>query len=167
MPLSNRLQPDGIAPNSAHVMWARPIQDGGIVGGSNVGVTGAAYYTGLSYEYRFVAPIIIQGRMYYPLPLSNSAAGSLGNTVGGDYVCVDLQTGELIWEQNYTVYPTFGQLLWYDSSNQHGVIPYLWAVSGSTWIAYEPSTGKWLFNITNVPAALTYMVQMEKSYATY
>jgi outer membrane protein assembly factor BamB len=152
MPLSNRLQPDGIAPNSAHVMWTRPIQDGGIVGGSNVGVTGAAYYTGLSYEYRFVAPIIIQGRMYYPLPLSNSAAGSLGNTVGGGYVCVDLQTGELIWQQNYTVYPTFGQLLWYDSPNQHGVIPYLWAVSGSTWIAYEPSTGKWLFNITNVPA---------------
>src|SRR3989339_675725 len=29
-----RIQPDGIAPNSAHILWSKPIQDGGVVGGN-------------------------------------------------------------------------------------------------------------------------------------
>ncbi|MCW4018534.1 MAG: PQQ-binding-like beta-propeller repeat protein [Candidatus Bathyarchaeota archaeon] len=149
---ANRFQPDGLAPGSAHVMWAQPLQDGGVVGGSNVGVSGATYYTGLSYEGRFTSPIIMQGRLYYSTPLSNSVAGGFNDVLGGEYVCVDLQTGETIWSQNYAVNPTFGQLYDYESPNQHGVIPYLWAVSGTTWIAYEPSTGKWLYNLTNVPS---------------
>src|SRR5512143_380713 len=33
----------GIAPNSPHVMWTRPLQDGGVVGGTYSGVT---YYAG-------------------------------------------------------------------------------------------------------------------------
>ncbi len=145
--LANRLQPDGIAPNSAHIMWTKPIQDGGVVGGSNTGVSGATYYTGLSYEGRFGYPIIMYGRLYYPLPKGN-------NAVGGGYVCVDLRTGEQIWLQNYTVNPSFAQLYWYDSFNQHGVIPngILWAVSGTTWMAYDGLDGNWLFNLTDVPS---------------
>ncbi len=148
-----RLQPDGTAPSSSHVMWANPIQDGGIVGGSNTGINGISYYTGLSYEARFSTPIIIQGRIYYPLPLSDAVLGTFsGVSVGGGYVCVDLRTGEQVWKKTYAVNPSFGQILDYESGNQHGAIPYLWAVSGTTWIAYEPSTGEWLFNLTNVPA---------------
>jgi hypothetical protein len=87
------------------------------------------------------------GYLYYELPLSHQATG-------GGYVCVDLRTGQQLWKQNYTVNPTFGQLYGYDSINQHGVIPngWLWAVSGSTWIAYDGMTGNWLFNLTNVPS---------------
>ena len=72
---------------------------------------------------------------------------------GGGYVCVDLRTGQQLWKQNYTVNPTFGQLYGYDSINQHGVLPngWLWAVSGTTWIAYDGMTGNWVFNLTNVP----------------
>ncbi len=148
---SLRYQPDGTAPNSPHIMWTKPINYGGVVGGSDTGVDGATYYTGLSYESRFPNPLIIYGRLYYPLPRGNSATG-------GGYVCVDLQTGEQIWWQNYTVNPSFAQLEWFDSPNQHGVIPsgYLWAtttVGGvTTWIAYDSLDGNWLFNITNVPA---------------
>ncbi len=149
---ANRLQPDGLAPDSAHIMWTQPLQDGGVVGGTNVGVSGATYYTGLSYEGRFTSPIIMQGRLYYAEPLSNSVLGGFNDLVGGKYFCVDLQTGEQIWSKNFAVNPTFGQLYDYESPNQHGVIPYLWAVSGTTWIAYEPSTGEWLFNLTNVPS---------------
>ena len=143
---SLRYQPDGTAPNSPHVMWARPINDGGLVGGSSTGVIGATYYTGLSYESRFSTPIIMYGRLYYDEPLSNDAND-------GAYTCVDLQTGEVLW-QNPDISPTFGQLEWFDSPNQHGVVPngYLWQTSGSTWRAYDPLTGVSIFNITNVPS---------------
>ena len=36
----NRYQPDGIAPNSPHILWTRPTEDNGILGGSNDGRTG-------------------------------------------------------------------------------------------------------------------------------
>jgi hypothetical protein len=41
--------------------------------------------------------------------------------------------------------------------NQHGVIPdgFLWQVAGPTWIASDPRTGAWLFNLTGVPGGTT------------
>lgn len=44
------LQADGAAPNSPHIMWTKPLQFGGVVGGSHTGIPGISYYTGLSYE---------------------------------------------------------------------------------------------------------------------
>ena len=142
----NLWQKDGVAPNSPHIMWTKPIEFGGVVGGGNTGVNGATYYSGGSYEGRFATAIIMSGRLYFQRPLSNN-----GGT--GAYVSVDLRTGETLWE-NPTIAPTFGQLEWFDSPNQHGVIPsgYLWQTSGTTWIAYDPYRGSWLFNITDVPA---------------
>ncbi|MGF3522051.1 MAG: hypothetical protein ACQXXJ_03015, partial [Candidatus Bathyarchaeia archaeon] len=149
----NNYQKDGSAPSSPHIMWTIPLQDGGVVGGTSSSTVGVTYYAGMSYEGKFSTPLIIQGRLYYPIPLSNNAQGGLGgSTLSGGYACVDLQTGERIWWKNYTVNPTFGQLYDYESMNQHGVIGYLWAVSGTTWIAYEPETGNWLFNLTDVPS---------------
>ncbi len=157
-------QADGSAPNSAHIMWAKPLSFGGVVGGSRTGIPGVSYYTGLSYEGQFGNPLILHGRLYYPLPQSD-------NAIGGGYVCVDLQTGEQIWYKNYPVIgsgfmatsynPGFGQLYDYESMNQHGVIVngYLWAATGgfsffgppapSVWLAYDPQTGVNLFNLTN------------------
>ena len=148
---SIRFQPDGTAPNSPHIMWTNPINFGGVVGGSNTGKEGATFYSGLSYEPRFSSTIILYGRLYHDLPRGNDGSG-------GGYVCVDLRTGEQICRQNYAVNPSFGQLEWFDSPNQHGVIPngYLWATQTAagvtTWIAYDPLDGNWLFNITNVPS---------------
>jgi outer membrane protein assembly factor BamB len=147
-----RFQPDGAAPNSAHILWAQPYEFGGVVGGSNTGTDGMTYYSGLNYEAKFQTPIIINGRLYYEQPLANDARG-------GGFVCLDLHTGEKIWEQNLTGI-TFGQLYDYESLNQHGVVPngYLWrSVSdanngGTVWMAYDPFTGRWLFNETNVPS---------------
>ena len=85
-----RVQPDGIAPNSAHIMWSRPLQDGGVVGGNNTAIPGEMYYTGGSYQTRFSNAIIMYGRLYYELPYGNSGGG-------GGWICVDLQTGEEIW----------------------------------------------------------------------
>src|SRR3990172_4497780 len=56
------VQPDGTAPNSPHVMWTKPIQFGGVAGGTNTGVDGMTFYSGLSYETRFTNTIIMNGR---------------------------------------------------------------------------------------------------------
>ena len=150
-------QPNGIAPNSPHIMWTKPLQDGGVVGGSYA-VDGQTYYTGDSYEPRFQDSIIMQGRLYYRLPLGSNN-GQRGNANGGGYMCVDLRTGEEIWYSDTlgTVYtgstPYYGQQYLYDSLNQHGVVgSYIWQDVGSTWIAYDALSGKWLFNETNVPS---------------
>jgi outer membrane protein assembly factor BamB len=152
---SERFQPDGTAPGSPHIMWTKPIQFGGVVGGSNVGVQGNTFYTGLSYQARYSGPIIMYGRLYYSLPRGDSSSGDFMGAHDNGYVCVDLRTGKQIWWKDYSgVNPSFGQLLNYQSPNQHGVIPngYLWAVSGTTWIAYDPWDGNWLFDLTDVPS---------------
>jgi len=143
------IQPNGIAPNSAHIMWTRPLQDGGIVGGTYPGVT---YYAGDSYEMRFGYPMVIAGRLYYPLPL-----GSGQN--GGGYVCVDLRTGQQIWWQNWTTsLPSYGQIYDFESINQHGVLPtgMLWRTTGTTMMAFDSLTGSWLFNLTSCPSGTNY-----------
>jgi outer membrane protein assembly factor BamB len=141
---SQRFQPSGTAPDSPHIMWTKPLADGGVVGGS-YSIPEVTYYTGLSYESRFNTPLIIYGRLYYDTPLSDDADD-------GPYVCVDLRTGETLWE-NEEISPRFGQLYLYESMNQHGVIGdgYLWQESGDRWDAYDSRTGEWLFALTNVP----------------
>ena len=157
---SVRYIPDGTAPDSAHIMWSKPINFGGVVGGNNVyaepnspstltGITGTVYYTGLSYETKFNNPIIINGQLFYGLPHSNSGSG-------GGYISVNLRTGEQTWIQNYAVNPSFGAVVNVDTPNQHGTIPYLIAtqtISGAlTWQIFDPVDGTWVFNITNVPS---------------
>ena len=152
---SVRLQPDGTAPDSSHIMWSKPITFGGIIGGNNeaqlpnsptepTGVEGAAFYTGLSYETKFNTPLVISGRLFYGLPHSNNGAG-------GGYISVDLRTGQQIWIQNYTVNPSFGAIINVETPNQHGAISYLIATQGTTWMMIDPWDGTWVFNITDVP----------------
>jgi outer membrane protein assembly factor BamB len=145
-----KVQPDGIAPNSAHIMWTKPIRDGGVVGGSSTRQNGTTYYDGTEYEMQFTNPIVMYGRLYYTLPW-----GSTGGN--GGYICVDLRTGETIWYSDKLgvsgiAAPSFGQLFNYESLNQHGVVPngYLWTTNFAN--AYDPLTGKWLFNLTDVPS---------------
>ena len=155
----NRYQPSGLAPNSAHIMWSKPIQQGGVVPGY-MGDTAATedlpvktYYMGGSYNVRWSNPLIMNGKLYYQLPLGNSGGG-------GDYVCVDLRTGKDLWSINASatgtnLVPSFGWIESFDDGNQHGGLPNgaLIATSGSTWYSYDPDTGRLTnMKITNVPS---------------
>ena len=157
----DRLQNYGSAPNSFHVMWSKPIQQGGVVGGM-LGPSEydpvKTYYMGGSYNTRFSNTLIMNGKIYYQLPYGNSGSG-------GGYVCNDLRTGEELWRINTTqvgvgttstnLVPSFGWLESFDDGNQHGVLPngLLVATSGSTWYGYDPDTGvRTRMNITNVPS---------------
>ena len=155
----NLWQQGGTGPESPHIMWTYPIEAGGVVGGIKTGIDGATYYSGGSYEGRFQNAIILDGKLYYKLPLSDAASAT--NIGGGAYVCQDLRTGEILWT-NDNINPTFGELYCYESPNQHGVIPngYLWQTvtqtsTTQTWIAWDALTGKWLFNLTDVPSTGT------------
>ena len=150
-------QKDGVAPESPHIMWTKPIEFGGVVGGSTE-IPGATYYSGGSYEGRFANSIIMHGRLYFQLPLGHTGGGRAG---GGGYICVDLRTGEEIWYRDdigvtgRNSAPSKGQLYLFDSPNQHGVVGgILWQVVGATWIAYDAFTGNWMYNLTNVPSGV-------------
>jgi len=155
----DKVQPDGAAPNSGHVMWVKEYQDGGIVGGDYWSIGSASYYTGLSYQGKFTNPIIIHGRLYYTASISDGDPTSY-LADNGPYMCVDLLTGETLWT-NDEIKPTFGMLYLYESMNQHGVQQgYLvqstmaFGATGMsyTWDFYDSLTGNWAFKMTNVPS---------------
>jgi hypothetical protein len=141
-----RWQEDGSAPKSAHIMWTKPIELGGMVGGSSV--PNAAFYSGMAYETRFNNPIIIGGILFYTQALNHNGGG-------GGYVAVDLRTGQELWRRD-DITPNKGQLLEYDSGNQHGTTGgILWQTpffGSAPWQAIDAFTGKNLFNLTDVPS---------------
>lgn len=155
----NLWQQGGTGPESSHIVWTTPFEDGGVVGGINTGVNGTTFYSGGSYEGRFQNALIINGRLYYKAPLGDQV--SVAATGGGAYTCLDLRTGKVLWT-NDNINPTYGELYTYESPNQHGTVPngYLWQAvtqtsTTQTWIAYDSLTGKWLFNLTDVPSTGT------------
>jgi outer membrane protein assembly factor BamB len=128
------------APKTAHIMWTKPLDFGGIIGGQYGTIS---YYTGESYENKWPMTVIMQGRLYYRTPRSDQP-GSRGT------MCVDLRTGEEIWFANRTTID-MGVIYDYESPNQHGAIPTLWDTGGTSQV-YDPSTGEWLYTIENVPS---------------
>ncbi len=132
--------PFTVGPETAHIAWTKPLFFGGIAGG-DFGPN--SYHTGSAYEAKWGNPVIMQGRLYFNVPLSDSTTSSHDK-----FVCVDLRTGEQIWEVNRTTL-NMGMMYQYDSPNQHGVHPYLW---GSGNIVYDPYSGTPLFTVTNVPS---------------
>jgi len=151
-------QPYGIAPNSAHIMWTKPIQYGGVVGGNDTSIPGEAFYQGGSYNVRWSNPIIMYGTLYYQEPYGNGGTG-------GDYVAVDLRTGQEQWRINASatgtsIVPSFGYLYSLETPNQHGVLPNGLLIAstsvtglGTVWRAYDPRTGVLTsMNISNVPS---------------
>jgi len=124
------------APDSPHIMWTRPITDGGIIGGK---YSSTAYYTGLSYEMKLSPPLIINGRYYYNLFPADQGLG---------YAVLDLRTGEELW-RNEEVWIDIGQIYDYESPNQHGGQTYLWSL-GDTYKMYDAFTGDFILEIENV-----------------
>ncbi len=151
-------QPYGTAPTSAHIMWTQPCGYGGVVGGNETAVPGEDWYNGLSYNPRFNNPIVMQGVLYYQQPYGDSGTG-------GNYVAVNLLTGQQLWSINVTatgvtLLPSFGYIYDLESPNQYGPLPNGLLIAtttaypglGTVWRAYDPSDGVLTtMNITNVP----------------
>lgn len=147
---SGNANPYSLAPNTAHVMWTKPLLPGGIAGG-NIGY-GEAYYGGLNYEAMFRPPVIMNGILYY----ETAEPPRYGVTA------VDVRTGETIWYQNISYGSGFnslrlGQVYDYDSENQHGSFAYLWFTVGSTWYMHDAFTGNFIVALSGVPSGYIQM----------
>jgi len=162
-------QEQGIAPNSAHILYAKQIIEGGLADESFGGVK----YDTTDYENFFPAPIVQSGKIFYN-------AGTYPNY---GYYCVDLKTGETLWYKNGTdnglnnpvtlydnggggnlgpwlaqTFPqlAFGQLFHYYGVNGEGVLNHLWATqtndAQNRWYLIDANTGNWELTLKNVPS---------------
>ena len=131
------------APETAHVLWAKDMTTGGLTGGLwGDGQVPASSETGDAYEGKFPNSVILNGILYY----QRTDIGT-PNAI----IAIDLHTGEQWLFRNNTSL-TFGQVLYFNSFNYDGVFTYIWEVSGSTYIAYDPFTGLEQIRFTNVPS---------------
>jgi len=144
--------PYGIAPNSAHVLWTRPLTFGGIVGGDYV-PSNLQFGDGRSYEQFFKPPVIISGRLYY----NSIGAGEPVTQVNySSIICVDMKDGSTIFTiPNATL--SFAQIYNFVSPNQAGGLAYLWetrSLAGvpTTWRMFDAWTGQYMLSIQNVPS---------------
>ena len=145
---------DAIGPLTSHVMWTKPLQSGGVVGGNQFAIQGDTSFEGSAYNQRFQNPIIVNGKLYYTEPRSFTGVENQfqpGTTPPGPTDCVDLRTGELIWSRS-DVPPLSFALIWdVQDPNQHGVYPAILFTSNFAR-AFDADTGDPLFNVTNVPS---------------
>jgi hypothetical protein len=136
------------APETAHVLWAEKMTTGGLTGGLwGEGQVPAGSETGDAYAGKFIDSVILNGVLYYNRDDAK---------VGSNGICaIDLHTGEELWFRNNTVL-SFGQILYFNSYNYDGTFDYIWDASAvTTWNAYDPFTGEWLYTMTNVPSTGT------------
>jgi outer membrane protein assembly factor BamB len=150
---------DAVGSQTSHVMWTKPIQYGGVVGGDQYVVRGDTYFEGSAYINRYTNPIIVAGKIYYSEPLGFSSG------TGRQVDCVDLRTGELVWARSDIPTPSFALIpnVPPANPNQHGVFPPMLVAAGAgmfgpagvapgTWMIFDAYTGDWLYNATNVPS---------------
>jgi len=145
------------APNTAHIVWMKPIATGGLVGspyGSD------PYYTGSSYELKFQPPVVMNGVVYYNIFRSGSYPTG--------FTAVDIRTGKTLYTADIDAIPTdnaptigpiygqsygginLGQIYNFVSVNQYGAFSYLWSISGSYMDMYDAFTGQHWLRIANV-----------------
>jgi outer membrane protein assembly factor BamB len=126
-------------------MWTKVVQMGGVVGGDSFPIRGNTWFEGSAYSQRYGNPIIIHGRLYFNPPVSYTGSQSGPNT------CVDLRSGEVIWERDDLPVFDFGLIYDVEDPQQHGVYPALLIDSaGSTWHIYDAWTGNFLVDVQSV-----------------
>ena len=143
------------APETAHILWAKPLTTGGLVGepfGEH------SFEIGDAYEGKFTGSIILAGKLYYEKYANPDQYK--------ETACVDLRTGEELWSRtllnNLTV--TRGQLMYWDTYDYHGVYDYLWATgnaatrsylgftASNSWHAFDPFTGDYVYTLHSLPS---------------
>jgi hypothetical protein len=146
------------APNSAHVLWTKPIAFGGQIGGEFGSEETGLYATGTAYENKF-GGVIISGILYY-----TQFPGAANNM--GPLTAVDLRTGETLWTVNASNALRCGMVYNFNDGNQYGGHAYLFTAPSSYGLGfivgatpnvfsmYEAMTGKWILDIANVTAGM-------------
>jgi outer membrane protein assembly factor BamB len=149
------------APESPHVLWTKPLTTGGLVGG-DIGIYGFEH--GDAYQGKWGGgffspsyPMVIAGKLIY------THHNSIDPLI---YTCVDLRTGEVLWEKTFLDNRTinFGQNFYWDSYNYHQTYSYIWAQIGSDWYAFDPMDGFLRLVMENVPSGTTVRDERDNIY---
>src|SRR5512138_1442825 len=173
----NRLPPDNDdAPETAHLLWAKQLAEGGLVGGVDAYNTAAmnqiSYEHGDAYEGKFSRDIIINGVLYYneqPVQSAMMYPGTTWNYTGLEeqnrVVAVDLHTGKELWKQplGNNERLQFGNIFYWKTMNMYGAFAELWTTVNvydqaaqrmlrTDWKAYDPFTGRLDYIIQGVPS---------------
>jgi outer membrane protein assembly factor BamB len=131
------------APETAHILWTKPLTWGGLAGGE---ITGdKAFSHGDAYEGKWDNKYIVNGIVVYIHREADRPR---------EYTAVDIRTGEQLWTSTFLDNSSisFAQSLYWDSYNHHAVYSYLWVTVGTTWYAFNPYNAQPGFTITNVPS---------------
>ena len=137
---------DAIGSQTSHVMWTKPLQSGGVVGGGNFAIAAQTYFDGSAYLIRYNNPIILDGMLYYTEPVSFSSTGYGFGAAGTGYGptdCVDLQTGQEIWSRTDVPALTMGLVMDVQTQNEHGVCPPVLIATSTRWYEYDLDGLRW------------------------
>jgi len=164
------------APDTAHILWTKPLTSGGLVGGALGFDSDPDKYTDNPSEHSYEIGDAYEGKW------GGSFGGSPSLILGGkvyynkyatpepykEIVCVDLHTGEELWSRVFLNNLTLsrGQLMYWDTYDYHGVYDYLWCTgnsqtrrdfglpssAGNPWCAFDPFTGDYQWCFYNMPS---------------
>ena len=161
---------DAVGPLTSHIMWTKPLQSGGVVGGNNFQIAGDTYFEGSAYLPRYNNPIILDGMLYYTEPLS------YGAPVVAQLNALACKQEQLIWSSQNIPALSFGLIFDVQDQNEHEVFPPMiistiggatpFGVTPATWLVYDGDTGTPMFNVTNVPVG-TAAMGPNGEYLTY
>lgn len=144
----NLYVPYNDAPESAHILWTRPLITGGLVGGDvgladsmNQGAVG--FETGDAYQGKWSSRFIMSGVLIY------THHASVRPLV---YTAVDLHTGKVLWERTFLDNRSISlaQQFYWQSYNYMGTYQYLWVTVGNDWYAFDPFDGTQRIKISNM-----------------
>jgi outer membrane protein assembly factor BamB len=133
------------APTTAHIMWTKPTQFGGQVGGP-VPSNQETQFTSTSILYHQFEPIILNGIVYYNwYPNVPGAVQQI--------LAVDLRTGTTLWTKDTTDILAFGQVLTFHTVQEYGSQSWLWALAAnnSQLDLYDPLSGDFVGSVVNLP----------------
>ncbi len=165
-PTSMNAQFNEYAPETGHVLWAKPLTMGGLAGGV---MYEQGFEQGDAYVGKFgggglfgaAGPVIIGGVLYY-----NQFESNGGSAVDQWVNAVDLHTGELLWSKplitpgGSNLRLAFAQVFYWDSYNYHGVFDYLIGTESAgffgptNWHGFDPFTGRWIWTFEDMPSGV-------------
>ncbi len=154
------------APDTAHILWAKPLTSGGLGGGAlnpwqpaDEDVIDVGYEHGDAYEGKWgggfggSTTIAMGGKLYY----DKYAVADPYKEI----VCVDLHTGEELWSRVLLdgLGLLRGQTMFWETYDNQGIYDYLWASEPVGFFmpdpgimhAFDPYTGDYVYTLNSVP----------------
>jgi outer membrane protein assembly factor BamB len=151
--LQNLYAPYNDGPETAHILWHKPLTLGGLVGGdvaleSSINSGPVGYETGDAYQGKWTSRFIISGILIYT---HHTSVRPL------EYTAVNLRTGEELWTKTFLDNRSISmcQTYYFESYNYMGTYSYIWVTQGSNWYGFDPFDATLKLTITNVPSGTT------------